>query len=69
MKKLTSIDPANWYRVTEAAVLLDNQVTAATVKSYCRSKKVKGKQRGPKQEWHVLGSELRRLRKQWGLDP
>lgn len=68
MRKTPRIDPVAWYRVTDAAALLDNEVTAATVKSYCRTRKVKGKQRGPKQEWYVLGSELKRLRKEWGLD-
>ena len=55
-----------WYSAREAADLLG--VTEDTVKKYCRNGKVKGKQVGPKNRWHVQGVEIVRLRKGWGLD-
>ena len=57
-----------WYTAREASRLLDNEVTEATIKSYCRNQKVKCKRKGPRKEWCVLGAELTRLRREWGLD-
>jgi len=54
------------YSARKAADFL--KVTAETVKKYCRTGKIKGKQLGPKKLWHVPGAEITRLHKAWGLD-
>ena len=60
------IEKDEMYSARKAADLLE--VTAETVKKYCRNGKIKGKRRGPKKIWHVQGSEIIKLRKAWGLD-
>ena len=61
-----SIDPKKLYSAKDAAGLLN--IGAETVKKYCGSGKLKGKQIGPKKVWHVPGSEILRLKKEWGMD-
>ena len=65
-ENLKRIDGKQLYSAREAAQFLE--VTPDTVKSYCRSGKISGKQVGPKKNWMVLGSEIARLRKDWNLD-
>lgn len=65
-KKNSSLDPGAWYSAREAAPWLE--VTEQTVTDYCRDDRIKGKKIGPKRRWHVLGSEIIRKRKEWGLD-
>lgn len=48
-------------------MLLDEQVTEPTLKQYCRDQRVLAKKIGPRQQWHILGSEILRLRREWGL--
>lgn len=60
------IDDGRRYSPREAAELLG--VTPETVKSHCRKGKLKAKKVGPKQEWRILGSEIRLKRKEWQLD-
>jgi hypothetical protein len=67
-KPALQVDRTNWYGPREASVLLDQQVTELTLKQYCRDKKVEAKKFGPKKEWRILGSEILRLRREWGLD-
>ena len=59
------IDAKQMYTAREAANLLE--VTPDTVKGYCRELKIAGKQVGPKKNWMVPGSEIIRLRKDWGF--
>lgn len=51
------------FTVREAADLLS--VTPDTVKGYCRTRRLNAKKRGPKHAWAILGSEIRRLLKEW----
>jgi hypothetical protein len=60
------IDPDFDYSAAEAAELL--QVTADTVKEYCRTGQLVGKRLGPKKRWHIRGSALIKKRKEWGFD-
>ena len=62
------INPRLWYTARKASALLDGEITELTVKVYCREGKVRAKRKGPHKEWHVLGSEIIRLRKEWDLD-
>ena len=55
-----------WYSAREAADLL--KVTEGTIKKYCRSGEMKGRQMGPRAKWHVPGSEIKRFGEKWGLD-
>lgn len=63
---LMRISSDKWYTAREAAALLD--VTEETVKDYCRRDKIKGRQVGPRKQWHVRGTEIERIRKEWNLD-
>ena len=65
-KNSLRIDPEHAYPAHEAAQLLE--LTTDTVKKKCRERKIKGIQKGPKKKWHVMGSEILRLRKVWHLD-
>jgi hypothetical protein len=60
------IDPNKRYTSREAAALLE--VTEETIKKYCRSGAMQGKQIGPKKRWFVLGSAVSKKRKEWGMD-
>jgi hypothetical protein len=64
----TSIKPDGWYSAREAVSLLDSLVTEATVKEYCKKRKVRAKKMGPRKLWMVSGSSLVKLRQEWGLD-
>lgn len=62
------IDPEKWYAAREVPPMLDD-ITLETIKRYCRDGKFKkAKQFGPKKQWHVQGSDILRLRAEWGLD-
>ena len=61
-----TVDPKRWYTAREAGGYLD--VTAETIKVYCRIKKMKAQRFGPKKEWRVLGSEISKKASEWGLD-
>jgi hypothetical protein len=60
------IDAGKKYTAREAAGLLDS--TEETIKKYCRSGTLQGKQVGPKKRWYILGSAILKLRKAWNLD-
>jgi Helix-turn-helix domain len=60
------IDASKWYTAREAASHLG--VTEESVKKYCRTGTLAGKQKGPKKRWHVLGTAIMKKRKEWGLD-
>lgn len=66
--KGSRIGPRLWYSARETVDLLDKEITELTVKEYCRTRKVRSQRKGPRKEWHVLGSEIIRLRKEWNLD-
>jgi hypothetical protein len=70
MKRKRKIDPKQYYTISQTAIFLrDGGVkTPETVKRYCRSGKLKGKKKGPKKVWYVLGSSVTALRKDWELD-
>ena len=63
-----SIDPDAWYTARQAADLLGGEVTEATVKDYCKKRKLKSKQVGPKKRWMISGSSISGQRRKWGLD-
>lgn len=63
---MSSINPQQWYTAREAGAYLE--ITAETVKNYCRTKKMRGRQFGPKKEWHVQGSAILSKASEWGLD-
>lgn len=63
---MIEFDPKTRYSARDAAAFLN--VTSETVKKYCRDGTIKGTQVGPKKQWMVLGSEIKRLRKEWNLD-
>ena len=63
------IDPNHWYTAVEAAPFFE--VTAETVKRYCRDGDVKNegmRRKGRRQMLLIKGSEIIRLRKEWDLD-
>jgi hypothetical protein len=70
VKRQRRIDPEKHYTLAEtAAFLKDGGVTTTeTIKRYCRTGKLKGKKKGAKQMWHVLGSSIKALREEWDLD-
>jgi hypothetical protein len=69
MKRKRKIGPKEYYTIFQTANFLrDGVKTAETVKRYCRTGKLKGKKTGPKRVWHVLGSSIIALRKDWELD-
>ena len=70
MANKLNIDPKQHYTIAQTTDLLrDGDVaTPETIKRYCRNGKLKGKKKGAKQVWHVLGSSIIALRKKWGLD-
>jgi len=58
--------PTKWYTAAAAAPFL--KVTPATVKDYIRKGVIKGKQVGRRKVWHIKGSEIVRLRRDFELD-
>ena len=70
VKRKRRIDLEKHYTLAETAALLKNGgvTTTETIKRYCRSGKLKGKKKGAKQKWHVLGSSIKALRQEWDLD-
>ena len=65
---MESIDPKRLYMTRDAVHFLDGYITELTLKTYCREGRIEAKKIGPRQQWHVPGAELLRLRKEWGLD-
>lgn len=65
MKPRHRPDPARWYTAREVTSFLG--VTELTVTAQCRSKRLTGRKIGPKKRWHVLGREIQRKMKEWGL--
>jgi predicted site-specific integrase-resolvase len=63
-----NVDSQNWYTAAEVAQHLG--IKEQTVTDYCRDGRFKKKARkqGPRMRWHILGSEIIRLRNEWGLD-
>jgi predicted site-specific integrase-resolvase len=59
------ISPSTWYTARTASAFLD--VTEETVKKYFKNGTLKGEQKGPKRQWHVRGSEIIRLLKEWKI--
>lgn len=64
---MPKIDPKRWYTAREAGGFLD--VTAETIKNYCKKKTMAGRRVGPKSEWRVQGSQIVSKARKWGLDP
>lgn len=58
--------PERDYTPREAGEFLS--VTAETVKARCRAGSIKGRKVGPKQEWRILGAEIRRKMKEWNME-
>ena len=63
--KRRGIDDDKLYSARDVARLLG--VTEPTVTKYCRSRRLKGKQLGPKRRWHVLGADVLRKLREWGV--
>jgi hypothetical protein len=63
-----SIDPKAWYTVRETVTLVDDEVTEATLKEYCKKGKLKCKRVGPRKRWMILGASILMLRRDWKLD-
>ena len=55
-----------WYTADEASKILE--VKPETVKSYLKNRKYKGKQKGPRKQWHMPGSEIRKILTDWNED-
>jgi hypothetical protein len=62
------VRPTDWYTAREAAFLLGNEVTEATVKEYCKTGKLRAKKVGPRQRWMIQGSSVLELRTKWEID-
>jgi hypothetical protein len=67
---VTRIDPKRWYTTREASDLLDRAVTADTIKRYCKAGyykelRITAQQRGPLQQWHILGASVEDIRRLW----
>jgi hypothetical protein len=60
-------DPKHWYTAAETAQFLG--VKEQTVTDYCREGRIikKGQKQGPKNRWHVQGSEIIRIQREWKL--
>jgi predicted transcriptional regulator len=54
-----------YYSIKEVASFL--KVGDAAVGKYLRSGTMEGKQVGPKNKWQVLGSEIKRIMKDWNM--
>ena len=67
LSSMKQVDSSKWYTARDTAELLDNQVTEATVKEYCKHRKVRAKKVGPRKRWMVLGSSIIALRKEWSM--
>jgi hypothetical protein len=65
---LKPVKADEWYTAREAASLLNDMVTEATVKEYCKKGKVTAKRMGPKKRWMVSGAAVKKLRKEWGIE-
>ena len=66
---MDTLAPERWYTAREAVEFLNQEVTEATVKEYCKSGKLKkSKRMGPKKRWMILGSSIQQLRREWGID-
>lgn len=63
-----SLRTDGWYNAREAASLLKEEVTEATVKEYCKQGKVAAKKVGPKKRWMISGASIKKLRKDWGIE-
>lgn len=57
-----------WFSAKEAASLLNDEVTEATVKEYCKGRKLAAKKVGPRKRWMISGAAIHKLRKEWGID-
>lgn len=53
-----------YYTAEEASVYI--KVKTQTVNNYFRQGKLRGKKIGPKDKWHVKGSDLRKKMKEFG---
>jgi len=62
------LKPGEWYTAREAASLLNDEVTEATVKAYCKRRDITAKKVGPKKRWMISGAAIQKLRKKWGMD-
>ena len=68
--KLQPIDPDMLYSASEAAALIPGRagpVSPVTITNWCKSGRLQGRQIG--MTWHVMGSELLRLRDGVKPDP
>jgi helix-turn-helix protein len=57
-----------WYTAREAASLLNDEVTEATIKEYCKRRELIAKKVGPRKRWMISGAAIQKLRKKWGID-
>ena len=62
------VESDNWYTAKETAGLLNDEVTEATIKGYCKRGRVKAKQVGPRRRWMIQGSSILKLRREWKID-
>lgn len=53
------------YTVVESAEMLG--ITSQTVSKYLRTGELKGKKKGPKEKWFILGEEIKRKMTEWNL--
>jgi excisionase family DNA binding protein len=65
MRKSKDIEDNVLYTVAEASDLLG--ITTQTVSNYLRNGELNGEKKGPKKKWHVPGSEIKKLLKDWNM--
>jgi hypothetical protein len=63
-----ALKPDGWYTARDTVLLVDGQVTEATIKDYCKAKKLKCKKVGPRKQWMIAGSAIKKLRKDWKIE-
>jgi len=56
---------SQYYSIKEVSDFL--KVGEAAVGSYLRNGTMKGKKVGPKKKWQILGSEVKRIMKDWNM--
>ena len=57
----------SWYTAREASSLLNDEVTEATIKEYCKRGELAAKKVGPRKRWMISGVAIQKLRKKWGI--
>ena len=62
-----SLKSDEWYTAREASSLLNDEVTEATIKEYCKRGELAAKKVGPRKRWMISGAAIQKLRKKWGI--